>query len=160
MTFRYCPRCATELHAAADAEGVQRARCDACGWVHYDNPTPVVAAIVEHEGDVILVRDRAWPAAWFGLVTGFLERDEHPDDAVLREVEEELGLRGAIDSFVGHYAFEAMNQLIIAYHVVASGQVIVGDELEGIKRVPVDRLKPWPVGTGRAVADWIEARRR
>ncbi len=160
MSFRFCPRCATELSAGPDAEGTHRATCPACSFVHYDNPTPVVAAIVEHDGDVILVRNRSWPAAWFGLVTGFLERAEHPDDAVLREVREELGLDGRIAGFVGHYDFEQMNQIIIAYHVVATGEIVVGDELEAIKRVPVDRLRPWPIGTGRAVADWLDARSR
>ena len=47
-----------------------------CGYIHYDNPTPVVAGIVELGSNVVLVRNRGWPADWYGLVTGFLERGE------------------------------------------------------------------------------------
>jgi len=41
--------------------GASRMACPdaACGYVHWDNPIPVVAAIVEHEGRVILARNRA-----------------------------------------------------------------------------------------------------
>lgn len=126
--------------------------------MHYDNPTPVVAAIVEHEGDVILVRNKGWPEKWFGLVTGFLERGETPEAGVLRELKEELGLDGQIVSFVGHYSFDQMNQLIIAYHVKASGEIVVGEELAGFKRVSPEKLRPWPFGTGQAVADWLARR--
>ncbi len=58
--------------------------------MHWDNPVPVVAAIVEHEGAVILARDRDWPEKMFRLVTGFLENDETPEQGVAREVKEEL----------------------------------------------------------------------
>ena len=68
--YKFCPACGQPLAArAADA----RLAC-ACGFIHWDNPVPVVAAIVEHEGAVILARNRDWPEKMYGLVTGFLEK--------------------------------------------------------------------------------------
>ena len=58
------------------------------------------------------------PATWFGLVAGFLEQGEHPDDAVLREVDEELGIEAELKGFLGIYPFERLNQVIFAYHVL------------------------------------------
>ena len=96
----------------------------ACGFVHWDNPTPVVAAIVEHEGELILARNKAWAVPFFALITGFLERsDPSPAEAVMREVKEELGLDAQGAHFVGHYRFERQNQIILAYHVPATGQI-------------------------------------
>ncbi len=157
MSARHCLRCGTEL---AERETPERPRltCPACGWIFYDNPTPVVAAIVEQGADVILVRQRGWPEGWLGLVTGFLERGETPEAGVLRELEEELGLRGEIVSLVGAYAFEQRNELIVAYHVRADGEVSLGEELESFERVPIEKLKPWPFGTGHAVRDWLARR--
>src|SRR5690349_14492017 len=96
MTFRFCPRCATPLQTA-DFGGMQRLGCvtPKCGYVFWDNPTPVVAAVVEHQGQIVLARNRMWPEKMFALVTGFLERNEIPQEAVLREVEEELGLKAS-----------------------------------------------------------------
>lgn len=156
----FCPRCATRLVERPHA-GRPRRLCpsDACGWVHYDNPLPVVAAIVEHAGRILLVRSPGWPQKWFGLVTGFLERGETPEAAVLRELEEELGLSGEVVSLVGAYAFPERNELIVAYHVRATGEIKLGPELEAYRAVEPDRLRDWPFGTGLAVRDWLARRR-
>ncbi len=155
--MKLCPECGKDLETA-EVDGRQRLRCGSCGFVHWDNPVPVVAAIVEHEGDVILVRSKGWPEKMFGLVTGFLEKGETTEQGVLREVREELGLEAEIVSFIGLYPFHEMNQLIIAYHLTARGAITLGNELDGMKRIPPERLRPWPMGTGQAVADWLERR--
>src|SRR5690606_15236661 len=98
----FCVLCGSALETRHDGER-DRLTCSAggCGYVHYDNPTPVVAALVEHEGDVILIQNKGWPSSWFGLVSGFLERGESPEAGALREVEEEIGVKGEIVSMIG-----------------------------------------------------------
>ena len=157
--YSYCPVCGASLLDAVVA-GRDRSVCSSatCGFVHWDNPTPVVAAIVQQEDAVILVRSRGWPDKMFGLVTGFLERGESPALSVVREVNEELGLDCAEPSLVGVYGFEQMHQVILAYHVLARGEVQLGDELEAFKRIEIERLKPRPFGTGHAVRDWLAKR--
>jgi NAD+ diphosphatase len=161
MSFKYCPRCTKPLELGAVDAGPQRLRCpDAeCGFVHWDNPVPVVAAIVEHDGEVVLARNKLWPPKMFALITGFLEKDDpDPASGVLREVEEELGLKGRVESFVGHYPFQRMNQIIIAYHVVAEGQIVLGEELVEYRKLPPEQLRPWPAATGLALRDWMLGR--
>jgi len=126
--------------------------CSACGFVHYNNPVPVVAAIVEHEGAVILARNKEW----FGLITGFLEQNETPEEAIVREVKEELNLKGRIVGMIGVYTYFKLNQIYIAYHVVAEGEIVLNEELAEYKRVAPEELQPWPFGTGLAVKDWLE----
>ena len=94
----------------------------------------------------------------FGLVTGFLERNETPESGVLREVKEELGLEGRINDFIGCYSFFQMNQLILAYHVQVDGEIVLGEELVECKMVPPEKLRPWEFGTGYAVKDWLKKR--
>lgn len=163
-TVKFCLRCGSPL-ALRDIDGEARLSCD-CGFILFENPTPVVAAVVEHTDGVLLVRGRGFPPGWFGMVTGFVERCEHPDDAVLREVKEELGLSGTIAGFIGHYIFEPRNQLVIAYHIAADGPILLGDELEAVKAAPRNELRPsslapglsdddWPFGAGLAIRDWL-----
>ena len=45
---------------------------------------------------------------------------------------------------VGVYSLAKMNQVIVAYHVRAEGEIELGEELAAYKSVPIDRLKPWP----------------
>ena len=157
MNFRYCPNCAAPLARGTYGER-SRDACAACGWVHWDNPTPVVAAVIEYEGRVLLARNRDWPEKMFALVTGFLERDESPAAAVLREVKEETDLDGEAARLIGVYEFARLNQVIIAYHVPARGTVRLGEELADYRLIEPARLRPWPQGTGQALADWMRAR--
>ena len=159
MSFNYCPSCRSEITDQIIEQEPRRACSnDACNFVHYENPTPVVAAIVEHEGEIILAHNREWPMRFFGLITGFLEKNELPEPAILREVKEELDLDAHSPTLIGHYGFQAMNQLIIAYHVHAEGVITLNHELDEYKRVKIEKLQPWPTGTGQAVADWLESK--
>jgi NADH pyrophosphatase NudC (nudix superfamily) len=155
--FRFCPSCATSL-GREPLGGRERLRCAACGWVHWDNPVPVVAALIELEGRILLARNRAWPDKMFALVTGFLERDESPRQAVEREVDEETALRTKDAHLIGVYEFARKNEVIIAYHVEAEGEVALGEELVDYRLIEPARLRPWPLGTGLAMADWMRAR--
>lgn len=158
--WKFCPQCGGPL-AQEEHGGLTRGACSAagCGFVHWDNPVPVVAAIVEHEGGIILARNKLWPMKFYGLITGFLEKsDPSPEQAVLREVMEELGLSASQAHFVGHYPFPRMNQLIVAYHVPAAGEIVLGEELSEYKRVEHAKARFWPAGTGFALRDWLRSR--
>jgi NADH pyrophosphatase NudC (nudix superfamily) len=159
--FSFCPKCRTPL-VERELGGRARRACskEDCGFVAWDNPTPVVAAVVERHGEVVLVRSRGWPETWYGLVAGFLERGEHPEAAVLREIDEELGLRAEAPQPLGVYPFERLNQIIFVYHVRAEhGEISLCErELAGYRSVPIDRLQPWSQGTGPALRDWLATR--
>ena len=77
IDFRFCPPCGTGLQPVESLEdgGLKtRLRCPACGWTHWNNPTPVLAAIIEcadQGGKVLLARNAAWTERFFGLITGF-----------------------------------------------------------------------------------------
>ena len=107
--MKFCPKCGRDLKPA-EIDGRNRLGCSSeiCDYVFWDNPTPVVAALVEREGIVVLVRNKEWPQKIYGLVTGFLEKNETPESGILREVKEELGLTGQIDNFIGCYSFFEM----------------------------------------------------
>lgn len=161
--FRFCPRCGKPLHERpiTDIEGVTSPRLacdDACGFVQWRNPVPVVGALVEHEGEIVLARNAGWPTGFFALVTGFLEMNEDPRGAVVREVKEELGLDVAETHLIGNYIFDRKNEIVMCYHAIATGSIILGKELAEYRRVQPAKLRPWRRATGLAVADWMTAR--
>lgn len=156
-SFQFCPLCAAPLASAVHGERTRRS-CAGCGWVHWNNPTPVVAAIIEIEGKLLLARNRAWPDKAFALVTGFLERDEHPAHAVLREVKEETDLDADGATLIGACDYRPMNQVILGYHVLARGQVRLSEELADYRLIEPARVRPWRAGTGLLLADWLRSR--
>jgi NADH pyrophosphatase NudC (nudix superfamily) len=160
----FCTNCATRLEPIAleeDGGTKTRSRCPACGWTHWNNPTPVLAAVIElvdRQGQVLLARNAAWPGKFFGLITGFMEADESPQEGITREVFEETSLTVESHSLIGVYEFRRMNQVIIAYHVAARGEVVLSPELIDYRIVAPERVKCWPAGTGHALADWLRSR--
>ena len=154
--MNYCPQCGQAL-IRRQLDGAERLCCAApgCTFVAWENPTPVVAVLVEYEGKVLLARNAAWGEGMYSVITGYLEKGETPEECALREVTEELGLQAKIAGYIGHYAFIAKNQLILAFHVVAEGEVRLNEELVDFRLIPKERLKPWPFGTGPAVRDWL-----
>jgi len=92
------------------------------------------------------------------LITGFMEAGEAPQAGITREVLEETGLRIDAPKLVGVYDFQRMNQIIIAYHVLASGEIVLSPELAEYRLFRAEALKCWPAGTGYALADWLTAR--
>ena len=159
--LQFCPSCATPLQFIVQAEDggdKERLRCPACGWTHWNNPTPVLAAIVEYRGQVLLARNAAWPGKMFALITGFMEAGESPQEGIAREVKEETNLDVTQVNLVGAYEFLRMNQIIIAYHVVAHGDVRLSPELVDYRLVDLPDLRCWPAGTGYALADWLRTR--
>lgn len=151
--MKYCPMCSEPLSSRV-SEGKTYASCE-CGFTHWNNPTPVVAAIVLLNDQVVLVHHKEWPEKMLGLVTGFLEEGEDPAEAVQREVKEELNLDAKSQRLIGAYGFSQQNQVIIAYELECEGEVSLNDELDRYKLLEPTQLKPWDFGTGLAIKDWL-----
>jgi len=159
--MKYCPECSGSLEVR-QLEGAERKLCAApeCGFVHWDNPVPVVAALVQYQGKVVLARNAQWPEGMFSLVTGYLERNETPEDAVVREVKEELGLDGRVQGFIGCYSFSEKNQIILAHWLEATGELETGYEIAEVVLLSREELRGWPFGrlalTATITKQWLE----
>ena len=158
QAFKFCPQCATALEWIAQLEdggAKERLRCVACGWTHWANPTPVLAAVISYRGQILLARNSAWTGRKFALITGFMEAGESPQEGIAREIKEETNLEVSELKLIGAYEFLRMNQVIIAYHAVADGEISLSPELAEYKLYDYKDVVCWPAGTGYALADWL-----
>ena len=160
----FCTHCGTALQLLTNEEDggpKQRLRCAVCGWTHWNNPTPVLAAIIEcsdRAGQVLLARNAAWPGRMFALITGFMEAGETPEEGIAREISEETSLEVQQLKLVTVSDFQRMNQVIITYHAVARGEVRLSPELAEYKFFDLPDLRCWRAGTGFALAEWLRSR--
>lgn len=159
-SYRYCPVCAAPLIERADEGEAHKLRlaCPDGHWTHWDNPLPVLAALVEVEGRIMLARNAAWPEKMFALITGFMERGETPEQGVARELKEETNLDAQEITLIGVYEFIRKNEVIIAYHVKASGEIRLSEELVDFRLIAPEKLRPYRAGTGYAMADWMRGK--
>lgn len=162
--WNWCPHCAHPLAPLArDEDGGPRVRlrCAACEWTHWNNPTPVLAAVIEcsdREGRLLLARNAAWRAGMYGLVTGFMEAGEAPEAGIRREIAEETALEVESLALIGVYDFQRLNQVIIAWHARARGEIVLSPELAEVRLYAPHEVQCWPAGTGLALADFLRGR--
>ena len=135
-----------------------RLRCTGCDYTHWNNPTPVLAAVVEYQGKILLARNAAWSGEKFALITGFMEAGETPEGGIAREIAEETNLQTSALKLLGVYDFQRMNQVIIAYHAVCHGEVRLSPELVDYRLYAFEDVLCWPSGTGYALADFLRSR--
>ena len=128
--------------------------------MHWGNPVPVVAALVQYQGKIVLARNSQWPDGMFSLITGYLERNETPEQAVAREAEEELGLKVRAWGLIGCYPLFAKNQIVLAYWITATGELRTGTEISEVKFLSREELKAWSFGRLALTSDitrrWLE----
>ncbi|MFB6292572.1 MAG: NUDIX domain-containing protein [Candidatus Nanohaloarchaea archaeon] len=93
----YCPGCGSEL-VNRHVEERDRKYCESCGEVVWQNPKPVTGVAVVGDGEILLIKRGIKPAKGkWSLPAGFIERDEPPEKAAVRELEEETGVRADPD---------------------------------------------------------------
>ena len=160
-SFAFCPACAAPLAPVIrleDGGEKERLRCTACDFTHWNNPTPVLAAIVQVGEHLLLARNAVWQNRMFGLITGFMEAGESPEEGIRREILEETALNTRALTLVGVHDFQRMNQVIVTYHAVAEGEIRLSPELVEYKLLLPTEVKCWRAGTGLALADWLRGK--
>jgi NADH pyrophosphatase NudC (nudix superfamily) len=156
--MKFCPECGTRVVVRVIDEK-EREACSSgtCGFVHWNNPIPVIGCLVRQGDTFVLARNAQWPSSWFSIITGFMDRGETPLDTLCREVEEELGLRVLDARLVGYYPFAEANQLIVAHIAECVGEVRLSAELSEVKHVSADELAAYDFTpltlTAKIVAD-------
>lgn len=121
----YCPICGSSV-VTKRIEDRQRKFCPQCENVLYRNPKPCAGVLVVDDDSILLVKRTVPPAVGhWSLPAGYLEYDEPPRQAAVRELEEETGVRTdreAIElvdtQFVSHE--EGSNVLVLLYAVSRS----------------------------------------
>ena len=87
---RFCGSCGAPTRARA--AGHER-HCDSCNATHFPRTDPAVIMLVTDDDRAVLGRQKIWPEGMFSTLAGFVEPGESLEDAVIREVFEEVGLR-------------------------------------------------------------------
>ena len=160
MILKYCPQCAGPLEERRlPDEQLPQLVCTRCRHVLWQNPKPTASGLItrqqKHAGpvEVLLVR-RARPpreGCW-DCPGGFVDPDEHPEDALRREIREELGVRATIGPLVGiymdRYGEEDESTLNIYYRVpTIAGTPIAASDVGTASWFRLDHL-PDPLAFG------------
>ena len=90
--FKYCPLCGSSNFHVNDFKSK---KCDNCGFIYYFNSSSSTAAfITNYEGELLVAKRAKEPAkGTLDLPGGFIDLNETAEEAIVREIEEETGLK-------------------------------------------------------------------
>jgi ADP-ribose pyrophosphatase YjhB (NUDIX family) len=113
-----------------DDDTHERAVCDTCGFVAYENPKVVVGTVVRRGDEVLLCRRAIEPRRGFWtLPAGYMELGETVEDAARREAREEAMADIALSGLLAVYSVPRIGQVQVMFRGhLASGSVAPGPE--------------------------------
>ena len=111
-THRYCGVCATPMQPAGHEFCM---RCPSCGMSAYPRISPAMMVLVRKGDSILLARHATYATARHTALAGFVEPGESIEDAVHREVMEEVGLRVANLRYFGSQSWPFPHSLMIAF---------------------------------------------
>jgi ADP-ribose pyrophosphatase YjhB (NUDIX family) len=127
LNYQYCPFCAISL-VERDLFHQQRLTCPACGFIHFRDPKVAVICFVTGKNRVLLIRRGVDPAKGkWALPGGYMDAGEMPEDALRRELMEEVGLQVQVQRLLDIFPLTGPgminNGIVLAYHAL----LMVGD---------------------------------
>jgi ADP-ribose pyrophosphatase YjhB (NUDIX family) len=143
----FCTRCGSPV-AHEQRSGRVRPVCPDCGWIFFADPKVAVAAVIESDGEILLVRRAVNPfkGKWT-LPAGFVDAGEAPAAALERECLEETGLKVRVsellDVVFGQEHPGGAHILIVYKAIVLSGKIRAGDDVD--EAAFFDRENPPPI---------------
>jgi len=117
-THRFCGACATPTIRDAS----ERARCcPSCHHTAYPRISPAMMCLITRDSEILLARNVNFPAGRYSALAGFLEAGESIEDAIHREVEEEVGLKVTNLRYFASQSWPFPHSLMIAFTAEFAG---------------------------------------
>lgn len=142
-THRFCGRCGTRTELA---HGERAMRCPACKLLSFPRLSPAVIMVVHRGDEVLLAHGRAFPSPMYSALAGFVEPGESLEEAVRREVREEVGVEVGELRYFASQPWPFPNSLMLGFYADwASGDIVIDpSEIVDAKWFHLDDLPPFP----------------
>ena len=126
-THRFCGACGTRTERAP---GERAMRCAGCGLSVYPRISPAMMVLVTRGRELLLGRGLTFPPGRYSALAGFLEAGETIEEAVVREVREEVGVEVRDLRYFGSQSWPFPNSLMIAFRAEWAGGDVRPDPAE------------------------------
>ncbi len=125
-THCFCGRCGIPLRLR---ETERAKECPQCGLLHFPRLAPAVIVLVERGHELLMARSRHFAPGVYSVLAGFVEPGETLEEAVEREVLEEVGIRIKDIRYFGSQPWPFPHSLMIGFTATyAGGEIAINDE--------------------------------
>lgn len=152
ISHQYCGRCATKT--LLDEKDMML-KCPECGQVHYPRIAPAIIVAIRNEGKLLMAKHSYHDNIRYALIAGFVEPGETIEEAVHREVLEEVGIKIKNLKYKRSQSWPFPNSLMLAFTAeYESGDIKVdGDEILKAKWFKKDEIIRY--GSDISISDWL-----
>jgi len=165
---RFCGVCGSPTESS-EAGHVRRCTNAACGATHFPRTDPAVIMLIHDGGErVLLGRQKVWPPGMHSVLAGFVEPGESLEDAVRREVAEEVGIPVVDVRYHSSQPWPFPSSIMLGFtaRAAATALRVDGDEIETAAWYTSDELRRSPENevfrlprrdsiARRLVEDWL-----
>ena len=139
-SHRFCPRCGGGLVVSG---GGYVLTCESCGRQQFPRTDPAVIMLVTDGDRALLGRQATWPKGRFSTLAGFVDPGESLEQAVAREVMEEVGVEVAEVSYFGNQPWPFPSSLMVGFFARAlTTEIHVdGEEIEAARWFSRDEMR-------------------
>ena len=125
LSHAFCGRCGSQTELAAN----ERARgCPSCGATYFPRINPAVIMLVERDGKMLLARNKLFRGPFYSCLAGFVEPGETLEEAVAREVFEEVGIEVQGITYFASQPWPFPSQLMVGFNALhRSGEIRAQD---------------------------------
>lgn len=115
---KHCGRCGLVLKEKKDERALQ---CESCNTIYFPENFPAIIVLIKNKEKVLLARNIAFPEKKYSLIAGYIEVGENAEEAVKREVMEEVGLKVKNIEYYGSQSWPFTSTLMIGFHAECDG---------------------------------------
>lgn len=91
--LNYCSFCGEKLILKTLRDKTKKKYCPECDHVFFDAPLSAIIVAIINSKKILLTRNASWQHPYWGLVAGYVKKGETAEEAAIREVKEEVGLK-------------------------------------------------------------------
>ena len=159
-TSQYCGQCG---HSLKFRESERAKECPQCGRLDFPRLSPAVIVAVEHEGKLLLGRAARFVEPFYSVLAGFVEPGESLEEAVHREIKEEVGISVKDVRYFGSQPWPFPDSLMVGFTAAyAGGELrIDGQEIIDAGWFDAENLPriPGTISIARRLIDWFVSER-
>lgn len=144
--FQYCSNCGGKIQKVLETT---EKKCGSCELSFFPNPFPAVMVLIQRENELLLARLAHFKPGIYSALAGFIDIGETAEQAVHREVREEVGVQITELKYFGSQSWPFPNSFMIAFKAeYLRGEIkIDGNEIEDARWFHLNKLPPLPLSS-------------
>ena len=142
MNFKFCPKCGSKLIEKSAGDDGMIPYCEKCNEYFFNIfPTCVIALVVNQYNEIVLLKQSYLSDKYMTFPAGYMTEGESAEEAIKREIKEEIGLDAERITYVVSKWFHLKNILMLGFFVkVKKSDFVLSSEVDEANWTSIEKV--------------------